>query len=92
MSEASENIHYFLVMYDTNVGEAEVREFDDHEAAIGAYEEMEREARGRRNLDIVLLGADSLDTIKRTHSSYFETTQRGFERFFADALMAASGT
>ena len=37
-----------------------------------AYQEAERESRGRSDLDVVLLGADSLETIKRTHSSYFE--------------------
>ena len=28
---------------------------------------------GLVDLDVVLLSADSLETIKRTHSSYFET-------------------
>jgi hypothetical protein len=37
-------------------------------------------------LDIVLLGADSLETIKKTHSSYFETSEDGFEQFFRDRL------
>ena len=31
--------------------------------------------RGRDDLDIVLVGADSLETVKRTHSSYFETDE-----------------
>jgi hypothetical protein len=37
-----------------------------------AYQEAEQKARGRRDLDVVLLSADSLETIKLTHSSYFE--------------------
>ena len=32
-----------------------------------------------RKLDIVLLSADSLETIKQTHSSYFDGGERRFE-------------
>lgn len=35
------------------------------------YADAEREHGIGTNLDIVLLSADSLDTIKQTHSSYF---------------------
>jgi hypothetical protein len=34
--------------------------------------EAEHDARGRPELDVVLLSADSLETIKSTHSSHFE--------------------
>lgn len=44
----------------------------DYEAAQDAYQETERKARGRQDLDVVLLSADALETIKLTHSSYFE--------------------
>jgi hypothetical protein len=33
---------------------------------------VEQKARERRDLDVVLLSANSLETIKLTHSSYFE--------------------
>ncbi len=85
-----DDIRHFLVVYDVNVGDAEVKEFDDYDTAVAAYDEIEQRMRGRRDLDIVLLGADSLETVKKTHSSYFKTTQRGFERFFEDALVAAT--
>jgi hypothetical protein len=32
----------------------------------------EQRAGGRSDLDVVLLSADSLETVKRTHSSYFD--------------------
>lgn len=86
-----DDIRHFLVCYDVKIGQAEVREFDDYDTAVAAYEELEERMRGRKDLDIVLLGADSLDTVKKTHSSYFDTTQHGFERFFKDALAAAGG-
>jgi hypothetical protein len=85
-----QDIRHFLVIYDVNVGEAEVEEFNDYEAAVAAYDDIEKRTRGRRELDIVLLGADSLETVRKTHSSYFDTTQHGFERFFQDALIAAA--
>jgi hypothetical protein len=44
----------------------------DYEVAQHAYQEAEQRARGRQDLDVVLLSADSLETIKLTHSSYFE--------------------
>lgn len=44
----------------------------DYEAAQHAYRAAEQEARGRPDLDVVLLSADSLQTIQRTHSGYFE--------------------
>jgi hypothetical protein len=69
-----QEIHHYLVIYDIPSGKARVREFgDDYDAAIEAYNAIEREYHDREDLDIVLLGADSLDTIARTHSSYFET-------------------
>jgi hypothetical protein len=41
-------------------------------AAQQAYQEIEQKAFGCQDLDVVLLSADSLETIKLTHSSYFE--------------------
>ncbi len=68
-----DGIKHFLVTRDVARHETIVVEFGtDYEAAQDAYQEAEQRARGRRDLDVVLLSADSLDTIKLTHSSYFE--------------------
>lgn len=72
MTEA--DIRHFLVVFDISRGKARVRDFGtDYGGAIEAYAEIEGEMDGREDLDIVLLGADSLETVRRTHSSYFET-------------------
>lgn len=72
MTEA--DIKHFLVILDTTRGCTEVEELGtDYEAAQHAYEQAERQARGRSDLDVVLLSADSLQTVKRTHSSYFDS-------------------
>ncbi|MGH2902266.1 MAG: hypothetical protein ACRDK7_01530 [Solirubrobacteraceae bacterium] len=84
-----DDIHHFLVIYDVRARHASVEEFSDYDAALLAYENIEKEHLGRDDLDVVLLGADSLETIKKTHSSYFETTEGGFEKFFSDILQSA---
>lgn len=68
----ADEIKHFLVSR-TKTGEVSVREFgNDMEAAVQAYGEAERAA-GWDGPDVVLLGADSLETIKKTHSSWFAT-------------------
>jgi hypothetical protein len=68
-----DEIRHFLVVFDPATGDVAVESFgNDYEAAQAAYAEAEL-ANGDvdATLDIVLLSADSLDTIKKTHSSYF---------------------
>jgi hypothetical protein len=81
-----DEIRHFLVVYDVQAAKATVEEFDDYDAALSAYGSIEKKNFGRNDLDIVLLGADSLETIEKTHSSYFMTTEGGFEQFLGDLL------
>jgi hypothetical protein len=65
-------INQFLITYDIARDHAHVDEFgEDTERALDAYSAAERRHRGDANIEVVLLGADSLATIKRTHASYF---------------------
>jgi hypothetical protein len=74
MSET--DIRHYLVVYDIPTSKAIVRRFGtDYDAAMAAYAEIEGEMRDRDDLDIVLVGADSLETVERTHSSYFDTEE-----------------
>jgi hypothetical protein len=84
-----DEIRHFLVIYDVQAAKATVTEFDDYDAALAAYERIEKKNLGSDALDIVLLGADSLETVEKTHSSYFATTEGGFERFLGDLLTQA---
>jgi hypothetical protein len=53
-------------------GNAQVQPFGtDYDSAQLAYAEAEQANGVEAKLDIVLLSADSLETIKQTHSSYF---------------------
>jgi len=69
----NDDIRHFLVTRDPKFRTTKVEEFGtDYDAAQLAYQRAEQQARHRPELDVVLLSADSLDTVKRTHSSYFE--------------------
>lgn len=66
------DIKHFLVTRDPKKQKTTVEEFGtDYKKALDAYEEAEKQAWGT-GLDVVLLGSGSLETIKRTHSSYFD--------------------
>jgi hypothetical protein len=72
MSAPDDDIKHFLVTLDVTRRKTTVVELGtDYEAAQDAYQQAELRARGTK-LDVVLLSADSLETIKHTHSSYFE--------------------
>jgi hypothetical protein len=88
---SSTDIRHFLVIYDIAAREAHVDSYGfDYDAAIQAYAETEQLYRGREDVEVVLLSADSIETIKKTHSSYFSTRDEGFERFFSVPDLLAS--
>lgn len=69
-------INHFLIVFDLVNGELlELRRFGtDVDGATDAYAELERELRDRDDSDkteIVLVGADSEETLHVTHSRYF---------------------
>jgi peptide methionine sulfoxide reductase MsrA len=71
LSVSPDAIEHFLITLDPATGMTGVRDFGtDYEVAISAYAEAER-ADMRGLLNIVLISADSLATIEKTHSSYF---------------------
>ncbi len=68
----ADDIKHFLITRDPELHKTKVREFGtDYDAAQRAYQEAEQATQGT-DLDVVLLSSDSLETIKRTHSSYFD--------------------
>lgn len=79
MSQAQ--INHFLVTYDIRHGLAHVDSFDrNYDAALAAYAEAEEAHRDDSNVEVVLLGSDSIQTLERTHSSYFELAERHVDR------------
>lgn len=87
-----EDLNHFLVVYRISLAKAEVRPFGhDYESAVNAYNEAEAEHRETPDVEVVLLGSDSLETLKRTHSSYFELAER-IDQVVLDTLLAAGLT
>lgn len=70
-------LNHFLLIYNVQLQRlAEPpREFGENaELATRCYGEVEREYRDRRDsahFEIVLIGADSIETIRKTHAHYF---------------------
>ncbi|MBF6620328.1 MAG: hypothetical protein ITG02_08890 [Patulibacter sp.] len=87
----SDTIKHFLLTFDIGRQTADVREFgEDYEAALTAYDAAEDSVRFDPQIEVVLLGADSLETLKKTHSSYFMGTpaEHPFASFLRNAAAA----
>jgi hypothetical protein len=69
-------IQHFLLVFDHAQGElVETIEFGlNSEAAVAAYTECEERHRDNDLMDILLVGSDSLETVKATHANYFDGT------------------
>lgn len=67
---------HYLVIYNRRAGEiVRRRRFQAGGAALAARFEAEREFREEPDIEIVVLGADSWDALKHTHSRYFKGVQ-----------------
>jgi hypothetical protein len=66
-------INHFLLVFDHQKGRlVETREFGaDSKGAVAAYAQKERELQDQRLIEVVLIGSDSLETVKLTHANYF---------------------
>ncbi|WP_187117616.1 hypothetical protein [Flaviflexus massiliensis] len=71
---AESPILHFLFVYDRENDSVDMTEFgEDSERALDAYAEAERKYRHRKSFDIVLIGSDSLESVRETHSTYFKS-------------------
>jgi len=63
---------YFLLVYDLAAQAlVDQHEFRDPTEAAAAYAELEAAHRDDHKYEIVLVGADSIHTIMKTHGHYF---------------------
>ena len=63
----------FLIAFDHDRREQiSLEEFRDTRRALEAYAALEEQYRSNPRVEVVLLGSDSIDTIKVTHSNYFD--------------------
>ena len=77
----------FLIVYDHDTRkQTSLEEFRNTAPALKAYSEREEQYRDNPRVEVVLLGADSIEAIKVTHSNYFEDTADAL-----DGLLASLG-
>lgn len=70
----SGNIHHFLLVFDHAAGRL-IEQVDfgtDGTKAVKKYSEKESEFQDSRDMEIVLVGSDSIDTVRMTHANYFD--------------------
>jgi len=64
---------HFLLVFDHQAGHLiEETRFDDSEEAVAAYAAKEFEYASQSFIEIVLIGSDSIDTVKLTHANYLD--------------------
>lgn len=73
MTSRDEQILHYLLVFDHEQSQLiQIEEFgQDSDAAIVAYAEREAEFADHKRVEVVLLGSDSLETVKVTHANYF---------------------
>ena len=63
---------HFLIAYDRVAGDVLSRQpFTDAHLAAEAYKDLELKHADDANMEIVLIGSDSIETVMQTHSNYF---------------------
>lgn len=67
----SKDIHVLLVYSLEDQQLVKEQQFEDAKEAMAAYISVEREHLRDDNYEIVLIAADSEETIRHTHASYF---------------------
>lgn len=67
-----DRLRHFLIVFDAKTGrDADVREFRRPTPALLAYRDEEERQRSKPWIQVVLVAADSLETVQRTHSNYW---------------------
>lgn len=72
----ADRILHFILVFDHAQGRlVEEKHFGEaSDEAVACYSELEEQYRGQENMDIVLVGSDSIETVKLTHANYYDGT------------------
>lgn len=66
------DVSHFLVVFDRARGRVLREEpFEDERAALAERFRVEKEHRADADIEVVVLGADSPEALRRTHARYF---------------------
>ena len=68
-------LNHYLLVFDHVAGAlTDCQEFSDVDEALTAYESAERSYEQADRVEVVLIGSDSLETVRETHANYFDGT------------------
>lgn len=83
------SIQHFILVFDRKAGRLvdQLNYGAEAKNAVKKYEALEEEYRHEPHMDIVLVGSDSIETVKITHANYFDGSARDV---FADVLRIAN--
>jgi len=80
---------HFLLVFDRREGRVlSQQEFDTRSAAMAGRFEAERLHKGNPDIEVVVLGAQSVAELKRTHARYFQDSRRMYQRALKRAVSA----
>ena len=88
MTTKMSDIKNFLLVFDRQAGHL-IRECDfgtDVDAAVAEYQRLEREHFGDSRYDIVLVGSESIESVKVTHASYFRNGLESLEQYLRSVM------
>lgn len=82
-------IQHFILVFDRHAGHLvdQLNFGTEAKAAVTKYEALEEQYRDSPHMDIVLVGSDSIDTVKITHANYFDGSAKDI---YADVLRIAN--
>lgn len=82
------DLRHFLVVYRVADGTAEVSEYanDDYETALDAYRTTEEAHRDDSAVEVVLLSADSMESLMATHGRFFEQSRQHVDDYITERL------
>lgn len=80
----SPKLVHFLIAFDHQENRVvEITDFQDPAKASEKYVEWEHRFEDDSNVEVVLIGSDSIETIRRTHPNYFEGME-AWDKFLAN--------
>ncbi|WP_065571415.1 hypothetical protein [Microbacterium oleivorans] len=85
-------IQHFILVFDHTKGrliQDPLAFGEDSKSALAHYSDLERTYRENPNMDIVMVGSDSIETVKVTHANYFDGTA-AFAKYLREIELSRS--
>lgn len=78
-------INHFLLVFNHEIGKlVSQQNFGSKiDEALAEYAHLEQDFEDRPMMDVVLLGSDSIETVRITHANYFDETATVSSKYLA---------